>query len=607
MSAETLLLVDDDANVLSVLAGELTRAGYRVETAQSGSEALQKVGVAPPDLVMTAAQMATMSGLELHSRLRETASAEIPVVFLSGPAAVDERRHLAELGVAGCLSEPVYIRDVLALLDGILADRRGPELDVVFRIDPAQLVTALAELSDEVNALLRRIDGKRTLRAAAAEVGFSAEQGLRMARGLRSRGLLIEEAPPLALLPEMAVASTKSTTGKMFPIEVAPAVAADDWRRQTTRGVAQIGEGDVPAYDVAVSLPSLEPEPTLEGVALEDLPPMDLTAPHLITPDPVSGNAISGTLHVVDERPAKKPEALLAAPPPAKKEDKPQKAEKAAEQALEPAAPEPQAVNVVAPSDSQLARAIETAAEEADPPKAGEIADWVDAAQSGPRRQILFVAGLLVGCGVIWGAVDYVWGGEDKATVPDAGAKRVASAKPAPAAAEAPPDAAVRVGSPSLVEDDADAITVVRPVDAPRSIVTKAAAGAKSLPSAGSHAAATGVADFVKQARKAADGGKREQALALLAQALATNPTSGEALTLQANVLLDLGRAAEALAACEKAIRVSDANADAWLTKGMIHLGKDQAGDAKRALQKYLQLRPSGRRAEDVRALLNSL
>ncbi|MBI4510392.1 MAG: response regulator [Deltaproteobacteria bacterium] len=134
----------------------------------------------------------------------------------------------------------------------------------------------------------------------------------------------------------------------------------------------------------------------------------------------------------------------------------------------------------------------------------------------------------------------------------------------------------------------------------------------RSVPTASSQPESTapgpaGYKELLKQAKKAARSGKREDALSLVEQALGENPSSADALVAKADILLDMGRSADALAACDKALAISSSSADAWLTKGMIHYDKRQASEAKSAFQKYLELRPKARNAESIREILNSL
>lgn len=70
MTESTLLLVDDEPNVLRALNRSLRREGYRILTAGSGVEALQLLGAHRVDVLMTDQRMPQMSGIELLAQVR---------------------------------------------------------------------------------------------------------------------------------------------------------------------------------------------------------------------------------------------------------------------------------------------------------------------------------------------------------------------------------------------------------------------------------------------------------------------------------------------------------------------------------------------------------
>ncbi|ANB72255.1 response regulator [Paraburkholderia phytofirmans] len=80
----TILLVDDDPNILHPLRLLLEREGYRVLTAPDGQAALSATVVESPNLIVTDWMMPRMDGVGLCRRLKDdAATAEIPVVMLS--------------------------------------------------------------------------------------------------------------------------------------------------------------------------------------------------------------------------------------------------------------------------------------------------------------------------------------------------------------------------------------------------------------------------------------------------------------------------------------------------------------------------------------------
>ena len=82
---KTILLVDDDEDLLSLLQVKLTRDGFAVKTLLNGVNLVSKVSEELPDLILMDINMPFMNGDELCSCLRQQASTcHIPVILFSG-------------------------------------------------------------------------------------------------------------------------------------------------------------------------------------------------------------------------------------------------------------------------------------------------------------------------------------------------------------------------------------------------------------------------------------------------------------------------------------------------------------------------------------------
>ncbi len=116
----TILVVDDDDAVRSVLEAHLRNAGYRVIPASSGAEALSVFERARPDLLLSDVSMAGMSGIELAKTVRARGS-RIPVLLVSGYADELEpdtaRAHLDAEFLAKPFTGERLIHEVGAMLE----------------------------------------------------------------------------------------------------------------------------------------------------------------------------------------------------------------------------------------------------------------------------------------------------------------------------------------------------------------------------------------------------------------------------------------------------------------------------------------------------------
>ena len=127
MAKQHLLLVDGDAKNLRVMEVSLKKAGFQVTTAVDGRDALAKVQISAPDLVLSDTRLGEMDGFELCRRLKaDERFATIPFVFLSSQKSLEDKVRGLELGGEDYLTKPIYIREIVTRMKMILqkADER---------------------------------------------------------------------------------------------------------------------------------------------------------------------------------------------------------------------------------------------------------------------------------------------------------------------------------------------------------------------------------------------------------------------------------------------------------------------------------------------------
>lgn len=115
MNVKRILVVDDEEDTRLFVAELLQGAGYAVDLAADGGEALRKAEETRPHLIVLDLLMPTMTGWEVLEQLR--AGEAPPIVVLS--AFADRERALAE-GAAGCLSKPFDFGELLATCEQAL-------------------------------------------------------------------------------------------------------------------------------------------------------------------------------------------------------------------------------------------------------------------------------------------------------------------------------------------------------------------------------------------------------------------------------------------------------------------------------------------------------
>ncbi|HVY48746.1 MAG TPA: DUF4388 domain-containing protein, partial [Minicystis sp.] len=124
MAKQQLLLVDADSRSVRVLEVSLKKAGYSVTTAKDGADALAKIELSPPDLILSDTRLPNVDGYALVRRLKEHADwASIPVVFLTSQKSIEDKIRGLELGVEDYLTKPIFVRELIARVNLLLARR----------------------------------------------------------------------------------------------------------------------------------------------------------------------------------------------------------------------------------------------------------------------------------------------------------------------------------------------------------------------------------------------------------------------------------------------------------------------------------------------------
>ena len=122
VAKQTLLLVDADARSARLLEVNLRKAGYSVTTAVDGQDALEKLELSAPDLVLADTHLPKIDGYQLVRRMRDRPEwAPIPVIFVSAQRSIEDRIRGLELGVDDHLGKPVFVRELLSRVELVLA------------------------------------------------------------------------------------------------------------------------------------------------------------------------------------------------------------------------------------------------------------------------------------------------------------------------------------------------------------------------------------------------------------------------------------------------------------------------------------------------------
>jgi two-component system chemotaxis response regulator CheY len=118
----TILVVDDDQNMLELLRVHLSNAGYQVLLAEDAVDGGHLLVEMRPDLMIVDVSMPYMTGYEFVQAVKaDPATNDIPVIFLSANDDLPEQAK--KLGAAGYLKKPVMANHLLDLVASTVASK----------------------------------------------------------------------------------------------------------------------------------------------------------------------------------------------------------------------------------------------------------------------------------------------------------------------------------------------------------------------------------------------------------------------------------------------------------------------------------------------------
>jgi two-component system nitrogen regulation response regulator NtrX len=154
----TVLIVDDEANIRRMLGSLLRAEGYRVREAADAAAGLAAVAEAEPDAMLLDLVMPGDTGLEVLPRIRDRAP-ELPVVMMSGQAALSDAVRATKLGAFHFLEKPLSPESVLVTLRSAVELRRAREINRALREELGESGDMVGESAPmrEVRALIERV------------------------------------------------------------------------------------------------------------------------------------------------------------------------------------------------------------------------------------------------------------------------------------------------------------------------------------------------------------------------------------------------------------------------------------------------------------------
>jgi DNA-binding response OmpR family regulator len=150
-----ILVVDDEASVVEVVALYLRRDGFQVRVARDGREAMAALQAQLPSLVVLDVMLPELDGLEIMRRLRADPTSDIPVILLTARSQEVDRIFGLELGADDYVTKPFSPAELVSRVKAVLRRTHRASLDAKMqrpldygdiKIDPqTRLVTVRTE------------------------------------------------------------------------------------------------------------------------------------------------------------------------------------------------------------------------------------------------------------------------------------------------------------------------------------------------------------------------------------------------------------------------------------------------------------------------------
>ncbi len=182
MRSSRILIVDDDPNLLVLLAEQLREDGFEIATARDGQEALRRLESGWPDLLIIDMMMPRMDGLTLAREIK--GRADLPIIVLSAIDAGDSKADLLEEVAEDYVTKPYHYPELRARINRVLrrlGDRvprksllLGPNLTLDLHRREATVAGKLVQLTPTESRLLY---------ALAANLGRTITTDTLLARG----------------------------------------------------------------------------------------------------------------------------------------------------------------------------------------------------------------------------------------------------------------------------------------------------------------------------------------------------------------------------------------------------------------------------------------
>lgn len=188
---EKILVVDDEKGIVDAIAYAFRREGYIVETAYNGQEALNKLSIFCPNVIILDVMMPKMNGFEVCKKL--DSGKDIGIILLTAKNDIVDKVLGLELGADDYITKPFDIRELVARVKSILRRlQKNSDKEQIGKIEIRDLVVIGQQrkviLSGKELEMTPKEFDLLFLLLSSPEIVYEREQLLRLVWGLEYAG-----------------------------------------------------------------------------------------------------------------------------------------------------------------------------------------------------------------------------------------------------------------------------------------------------------------------------------------------------------------------------------------------------------------------------------